>query len=100
MTKRLRIDWFLFAIAATLAVFGAVMVYSASAMIAMKETQEQSQYTYFYKQAFFTMIGLGLMLVGSRIDYRRYQSDLFVYGLLAVTVGVFIPVHIMKRIDR
>ena len=37
--KKLRIDWFLFVIAACLALFGAVMVYSASAMIALKETE-------------------------------------------------------------
>jgi cell division protein FtsW (lipid II flippase) len=31
MAKKLRIDWLMFAIAASLALFGAVMVYSASA---------------------------------------------------------------------
>jgi len=50
MTKKLRTDWFLFAIAAGLALFGAVMVYSASAMIALRETEGASQFTYFYKQ--------------------------------------------------
>ena len=38
MAKKLRIDWFFFAIAAGLALFGAVMVYSASAMISLRET--------------------------------------------------------------
>ncbi|HEX9961393.1 MAG TPA: hypothetical protein VGB00_10705, partial [Pyrinomonadaceae bacterium] len=60
MAKKLRIDWFLFAIAATLALFGAVMVYSASAMISLQETKNNpegaSQYLYFYKQIGFTAI--------------------------------------------
>ena len=58
MAKKLRMDWFLFAIAATLALFGVVMVYSASAMIALRETDNASQFTYFYKQFGFTVIGL------------------------------------------
>ena len=39
MAKKLRIDWFLFAIAASLALFGAVMVYTASAMISLERNR-------------------------------------------------------------
>ncbi len=85
MTKKLRIDWFLFAIATALALFGAVMVYSASAMIALKETEGVSQFTYFYKQFGFTIIGLAAMYGISKIDYRRYQDKTIVYGILIVT---------------
>lgn len=90
MVNRLRIDWFLFTIAAGLAAFGAAMVYSASAMIAMRESQ--SQFTYFYKQFAFTLIGLGVMFVVSKIDYRRYQNEWVVYGIFAVTVILLISV--------
>ena len=80
MTSRKRIDWFMFAIAAGLAVFGTMMVYSASAMIAHRETGGASQFTYFYKQSAFTAVGLAAMFVVSRIDYRRYQAPWFVYA--------------------
>jgi cell division protein FtsW len=83
--KKLRIDWFLFAIAASLALFGSVMVYSASAMIALKETEGVSQFTYFYKQFGFTLAGLAVMLAASKFDYRRYQDKTIVYGILIVT---------------
>jgi hypothetical protein len=43
----------MFVIAAGLAIFGAMMVYSASAMFSLKETQSGSQYTYFFKQIGF-----------------------------------------------
>ncbi len=99
MTRRYSTDWFLFAIAAGLAVFGAVMVYSASAMISLRETQNQSQFTYFYKQAFFTLIGLGVMLVASRIDYRRYMDQKVVLGLLAVTVVLLLAVFAFPSIN-
>lgn len=92
MTKKLRIDWFLFAIAACLALFGAVMVYSASAMIALKETEGASQFTYFYKQLGFTLAGLMVMYATSRIDYRWYQDKRVVYGILIVTAVLLLAV--------
>ncbi len=92
MVEKQRIDWFLFAIAAGLAVFGAVMVYSASAMISLKETQEQTQFSYFYKQFGFTAVGIAVMFIASRIDYHLLQKKYVVFGILAVTVLLLIAV--------
>ena len=86
MVKKLRTDWFLFAIAAGLALFGSVMVYSASAMIALRETEGVSQYTYFYKQFAFTLGGLAMMYAASRIDYRFWQNRFVVYAVLIITI--------------
>jgi cell division protein FtsW (lipid II flippase) len=84
MSNTGRTDWFMFTIAAGLAVFGSVMVYSASAMMALKETQDQTDLTYFYKQFGFTLGGIIVMLVVSRIDYRVLDNRYVVYGLLAL----------------
>jgi len=75
----------MFTIAAGLAVFGSVMVYSASAMMALKETQDQTDLTYFYKQFGFTLGGIIMMLLVSRVDYRMLENRYVVYGILAVT---------------
>jgi cell division protein FtsW len=83
MAKKIRIDWFLFAIAASLALFGVSMVYSASAMIALKEND--NQFAYVNKQLVFTTIGLIVMYVTSKIHYRWYQKTWFVWGLFIVT---------------
>lgn len=92
MAKKLRIDWFLFAITAGLALFGAVMVYSASAMIALKETEGASQFTYFYKQIGFTLAGLAAMYATSKINYRQYQEKAVVYGVLIITILLLLAV--------
>jgi cell division protein FtsW len=97
MAKKLRTDWFLFAIAAGLALFGAIMVYSASAMIALKESG--SQFTYFYKQLIFTLIGIAGMYAVSRVDYRRYQNPYVVYGLIALTVVLLLAVFAFPPIN-
>lgn len=86
MVKEDRIDWFMFGIATVLALFGAMMVYSASAMFSLKESESASQFTYLYKQAVFTVIGLAAMFVVSRIDYRFYQKWWVVLGIVLVTV--------------
>ncbi len=99
ITSRLRIDWFMFAIAAGLALFGMMMVYSASAMIAHRETGGASQFTYFYKQSAFTLIGLAAMFIASRVDYRRYQAPWFVYGALGLTVAFLIAVFAFPEIN-
>jgi cell division protein FtsW len=97
MAKKLRIDWFLFAIAAGLALFGAVMVYSASAMISLKETADNpdgaTQFSYFFKQFGFTIFGLIVMYVASKVDYKIYQNKYVVLGILSLTAVLLIAVY-------
>lgn len=96
MAKKLRIDWFMFAIAASLALFGTIMVYSASAMISLNETKDNlegaTQYAYFFKQLSFTLVGLAIMYGVSKIDYRIYNSKTIVFGLIVLTCVLLIAV--------
>jgi cell division protein FtsW len=82
----------MFTIAAGLAVFGSVMVYSASALISLKETQDQSDLTYFYKQFGFTLGGIVVMLLVSRFDYHLLENRYVVYGILGVTAVLLLVV--------
>lgn len=99
MAKKLRIDWFMFAITAALALFGAVMVYSASAMISLRETDGETQFAYFFKQFGFTIIGLAVMYATSKIHYKWYQHKFVVYGILAVTVLLLLSVFAFPAIN-
>lgn len=99
MQTRNRTDWFMFTIAAGLALFGAMMVYSASAMISERETQGATQFSYFFKQFFFTLVGIGVMYLTSRLDYKVFQNEKLVYGLLAVTVVFLIAVFAFPEIN-
>jgi cell division protein FtsW len=89
MAKKLRIDWFMFAIAAGLALFGSVMVYSASAMISLEETAKNpdgaTQFAYFFKQFGFTLAGLAVMYAASKVDYRIFNNKYIVFGLVVLT---------------
>jgi len=99
MAKKLRIDWFMFAITAGLALFGAIMVYSASAMLALKETQGESQFTYFYKQLGFTVAGLLVMYVTSKFNYRWFESKNVAYILVGITVLMLLIVFAFPAVN-
>lgn len=81
---RTRSDFILMTVAAGLALFGTLMVYSASAMHSQRETG--GQFTYFYKQLGFTLAGLAAMYIVSRVDYRRLQNPVIVFTFLGLTV--------------
>jgi cell division protein FtsW len=99
MFSRLRIDWLMFVIAAGLALFGTLMVYSASAVISAKETHGATQFSYFYKQLTFTLLGIAGMYAASRFDYRKLQNEKVVYGLLAFTVVLLVAVFAFPEIN-
>jgi cell division protein FtsW len=84
MARKLQADEWLFAATAGLALFGVVMVYSASADISFQ--QFGSQYYYVKRQAIWTIAGLAAMLVASQVDYRILSRRYVVVGLLAATV--------------
>ena len=89
----------MFALAAGLALFGALMVYSASAMIAVRESGGASQFTYFYKQFGFTIVGLLVMFIASRIDYRHLAHPVAVYAIFAFTVVLLVAVFAFPEIN-
>lgn len=65
-------DFILFITVLLLLSIGIVMVLSASSPSSLSETG--SSYTYVKKQATFAVIGIFLMLVISKIDYRFYKK--------------------------
>jgi len=99
VVKAKQLDWYMFGIAAALALFGAMMVYSASAMFSLKETESNSQYIYFFKQIGFTVIGLVAMFAASKVDYHIFQRREVVYGIVAVTAILLLAVFAFPPIN-
>jgi cell division protein FtsW len=97
MARKLQADEWLFAGVVALALFGVIMVYSASAIVAAGENH--SQYYYVARQGVWTLIGLGAMWTGMRFDYGRLRNERIAYGLLALTVVLLLAVFAFPPIN-
>src|SRR6266446_324884 len=97
MARKLYPDKWLFAATIGLALFGLVMVYSASAVIAQRENG--SQFYYVIKQGIWTGIGLVVMLVAMQFDYARLKDRRIVYGLLLLTMLMLLAVFAFPSIN-
>jgi cell division protein FtsW len=80
MARKLAPDKWLFAATIGLALFGVVMVYSASAVLAQKENG--NQFHYVLKQGVWVAIGFVVMLLAMQFNYQQLKSRRIVYGLL------------------
>src|ERR1700727_3417884 len=91
MAKRVGVDKWLFGVVLLLVLFGLVMVFSASAVMA--QSTLGSPYSYVSRQALWAVLGLFAMVLLMRVDYRNYNNPRVVFPAVAVTtlmlIGVF-----------
>src|SRR5947209_1446586 len=97
MARKLQADEWLFGATVALALFGVIMVYSASAIVAAGENH--TQYFDVARQGLWTLIGLAAMLAGMRFDYGRLRSPAIAYGLLALSVVLLVGVFAFSPVN-
>jgi len=83
-------DMLLACSAVGLALFGLVMVYSASGAITTDKFG--GSFHFVFRQAAWAVAGIVAMLVLMRIDYQRYASPMLILLLLTVSVALLIAV--------
>ena len=66
------------------------MVYSASAVIALERFQQP--YLFLTKQALWSVLGLAVLGVAMRVDYRTYRNEAFIWCLLALVLLMLVAV--------
>jgi len=98
MAKRVGVDKWLFGVVLLLVLFGLVMVFSASAVMAKAESG--SPYKYVGKQAGFAILGMAALFLLMRVDYRRYNNPRVVFPLLAVTTLLLLSVFAMPKLNH
>jgi cell division protein FtsW len=87
VARKLKSDRVLFSASLLLVCSSIVMVYSASAVIAFERFNQP--YFFVTRQALWAALGLGLLAVIMRVDYRSYRNEPFIWGLLGV-VGLML----------
>jgi cell division protein FtsW len=95
MAKRVSVDRWLFTVTMLLVFVGLVMVFSASAVMALERFG--SEYAFLSKQLMWAAAGIAAMIVAMRVDYRRYKHPALVFSLLGLTTLLLISVFFLDR---
>ncbi len=97
MARKLKSDKVLFIATLLLVCASIVMVWSASAVVAMERYDQP--YYFLTKQAMWAALGLAVLAVTMRVDYRHYRNDAVIWGLLAVVGVALVAVFFMPPIN-
>jgi cell division protein FtsW len=97
MTRELPVDKVLVALVVGLTLFGTVMVYSASAVLAQRNYG--TQYYFLLRQGAWAAIGLVAMAVAIRTDYRHYKQPGVLIPILGVTFVLLVAVLFFPAVN-
>ena len=84
MARKLKSDRVLFITTILLVCLSVVMVYSASAAVALDKFQRP--YLFLIKQGMWAALGVGVLAIVMRIDYRNYREPAFIWSCLGIVV--------------
>jgi cell division protein FtsW len=94
MARKLQSDKWLFLATLALICASVVMVYSASALVALERFQQP--YLFVTRQMMWAAVGIAVLSIVMRIDYRTYRNDRVIWALLAF-VGVMLVAVLFSR---
>jgi cell division protein FtsW len=97
MARKLKSDKLLFTAMLLLVCASVVMVYSASAVIAMERYHQPN--LFLFKQATWVLVGLAVMPIVMRIDYRHYRQPLVIWTALGIVAFGLVAVLFGPRIN-
>ena len=98
MARKLKSDKVLFLATLLLVCASVVMVYSASAVLAMGRFQ-QPPYFFLLKQVLWAVLGIGLLGIAMQVDYRVLRRPIVIRSALAVSVAALIAVFFGPEIN-
>jgi cell division protein FtsW len=93
MARKLKSDRVLFTATLLLVGLSIVMVYSASAVVALERSGQPS--FFLIKQAMWAALGLAVLGLVMRVDYRTYREPPFIWSTLAFVVAALVAVLFM-----
>lgn len=97
MARKLKSDRVLFVATLLLLCTGVVMVYSSSAVMAMDRFNQP--HWFLVKQVAWALIGLCLLPIVMRIDYRNYRQPAVIWTVLAVACVALVAVLFGPRVN-
>src|SRR5688572_22130120 len=90
MARKLKSDKVLFLATLLLVCASVVMVYSASAVLALNRFNQP--YFFLIKQGMWAALGLAAMSIAMRLDYRNYREPSFIWLSLGIVTVALVAV--------
>jgi cell division protein FtsW len=97
VARKLKSDRVLFTTTLLLVCASVVMVYSASAVLA--DERFDQPYLFLIKQAMWAVLGVAVLAVAMRIDYRTYRNDAFIWAVLGLVVLMLLLVFFSPPVN-
>ena len=98
MARKLQSDKWLFLATLALICASVVMVYSASALVALERFQQP--YLYVTRQMMFAAVGVAVLSIVMRIDYRTDKNDKLIWSLLGVVSVLLVGILFSRPINN
>ncbi len=97
MARKLQSDKWLFLATLALVCASVVMVYSASALVALERYQQP--YLFVTKQVLWALLGVAILSIVMRIDYRTYRNETLVWTLVGIVTVLLIAVLFSREVN-
>lgn len=97
MARKLQSDKWMFLAAVALVCVSVVMVYSASAVMAGERFGQP--YLFFTKQALWATLGVALMSMVMRVDYRTWRNERLIWTLLGIVGLLLVAVLFASKVN-
>jgi cell division protein FtsW len=98
MARKLKSDQTLFVATLLLVCLSVIMVYSASAVVAME--RYQSPYLFLTKQLMWATLGIAVLWIVMRVDYKMYREPVFIWSALAIVTLCLIAVMFTPPVNN
>lgn len=82
MARKLKADRVMFTATLLLVFASIIMVYSASALVALERFEQP--YLFVIRQVMWAVLGIAALWVAMHVDYRTYRNDAFIWALIGV----------------
>jgi cell division protein FtsW len=92
MAQRLKTDWILFSTVVMMVLFGALMIYSASSVVA--DIRMGSSYYFAVRQLIWIAIAIPLMMFMKRLNYRKLQTPAVAFTAMGLVMMLLALVYI------
>ena len=93
MPQRLKTDWILFAAVLALVLFGLLIVYSASSIMARMDARYNSSWYFVVRQAGYAVVAVVVMMALKRTHYRVFQNPAVAFGAIGVALMLLFAVY-------